>query len=210
MPLLNSYLVNENCIWGLWKIAESEEDLYYSLEENIDREELTTLIHPKRRIEWLAARALAKVLIGQMSGNLPNEFFICKDEYGKPFIKNSDWQISFSHCSLYAVAILHKTQAVGIDIEQVSPRISRVIRRICTKEELAWAGDSLAKLTTLWCSKEALYKYYGKKKLDFRKEIMVSKNANKGRISTNEGIKEMALVNVSSLENYQIVYCLAV
>lgn len=209
MPLFNSFTINKNCIWGVWQISESEQDLHNLLKGNIEKEELAHITNPKRRIEWLAARCLANALINEFTENKQNYFLICKDEYGKPHIKNSDWHISLSHCSIYAVMILHKTQAVGIDIEQISPKISRIIPRICTETEFSWAGDDLSKLTILWCAKEAIYKYYGKKKLDFKTEIKVNGAINEGALFSEHIYSlTLKLFPISFLENYQIVYCL--
>lgn len=213
MPLFNSYTISEHCLWGIWQIEEDEPTLLRLLNEKMDKAEFEQIRDARRRVQWLAARALASTLYVQINGYqadgiFQEECYICKDEYGKPMLKNLDWHISLAHCSMYAVAILHKTQAVGIDIEEISPKIRRVIARICTSEELAWAGDSLSNFSILWCSKEAMYKYYGKKKLDFKKEIRISENASKGTINTDEGCKKMTLLHNNSLENYQIVVCL--
>jgi 4'-phosphopantetheinyl transferase len=214
MPLLNSFVINKNCIWGVWQISESEQDLHSLLKENIEKEELAHITNPKRRIEWLAARCLANVLINEFTGNKQssqNYSLICKDEHGKPHIKNSDWHISLSHCSTYAVMILHKTQAVGIDIEQISPKISRIIPRICTETELGWAGDDLSKLTILWCAKEAIYKYYAQKKLDFKTNIVINGAKNEGVLfGEHTQRRTLQLFPISFLENYQIVCCLEI
>lgn len=213
MPLINSFQPSEQCVWGIWQIVEDETTLLELLSENTDRYELNQIVIPQRRLQWLAARVLVRGLSEQIAdntadGTLGNSVNICKDEYGKPMLENSTWHISFAHCSLYAVVILHKTKPVGIDIEQISPKISRVIARVCTSEELEWAEGNLAKFAMLWCGKEALYKLYGKKKLDFKREINISENASKGIIITSEDTREVALLHSDFLENYQITACL--
>lgn len=209
MPLFNSFTINKNCIWGVWQISESEQDLHNLLGGNIKKNELAHITNPKRRIEWLAARALANALIHQFTENRQNYSLICKDEYGKPYIKNSDWHISISHCAFYAVMILHKTQSVGIDIEHISPKISRIIPRICTEAELGWAGNDISKLTMLWCAKEAIYKYYGKKKLNFKTDIKINGAMKEGVLLGEYSYSlPLKLFPISFLENYQIVYCL--
>ncbi len=208
MPLLNQYKVNENCWWGIWQLAENEEELLTLLGENIEKEELSRINNPQRRIEWLGARALVLALAQGENAT------IYKDSQGKPYLKGGDWHISFSHCGEYAVAILSKTSSVGIDIERISPKISRVISRICSEEELSQVDDSLENLSMLWCAKEALYKYYGKKKLDFKKGIKVaihSQNDDSKQVMIGKIVKDTQVYEVNlhqiDFDNYKIVYC---
>jgi phosphopantetheinyl transferase len=210
MPLFNQYKINENCTWGIWQLTENEEDLLRLLGEKIETEELLRITNKQRRVQWLGARALVSTLLPE------KKFYICKDSHGKPYIEGRDGHISFSHAGEYAVAIFHKKKSVGIDIEKVSLKIQRVISRVCTEEELNQVENSLENLTLLWCAKEALYKCYGKKKLDFKKGIKVrihsqEQNDNNEQMMTGKIIKEENSVEVNlhqiSFDNYKIVYC---
>jgi 4'-phosphopantetheinyl transferase len=166
MPLLNHHVVNEQCRWGIWHLAESESELLNLLPKNIDKEELEIIQHTPRRIEWLGVRALVYELLKKQNlhfDKLKKEKWLIKDECGKPQLDYQYGHISLAHCKGIAVAILHTDRPCGIDIEQINPKIQRVTPRICVENELKWAGEDLDRLTTLWCGKEALYKYYGKK-----------------------------------------------
>jgi 4'-phosphopantetheinyl transferase len=64
---------------------------------------------------------------------------------------------------------------VGIDIERMRPRIEKVRERFLHTEESASINKDkvLEQLTLAWCAKEALYKLYGQRNLDFRENIRV-------------------------------------
>lgn len=218
MPLINHHIVNEQCSWGVWHLAESEEELLRLLPKDMNKEELDTILHTPRKIEWLGVRALLYELLKKQNPHfdeIKKRNWLTKDEYGKPQLSYDTGHISLAHCKGLAVAMLHSELPCGIDIEQINPKIRRVTPRICTDYELNWAGEDLDRLSTLWCGKEALYKYYGKKKLDFKNEIQVMENqafTNQennfllGNIS-KDNRQYQARIFTTTFENYKIAYC---
>lgn len=99
---------------------------------------------------------------------------IVKDELGKPFIKDDHRSISISHCGHFVSVVLSEKRC-GLDLEFVGDRIQRIQHKFTTEAEL----DKLKFLThseachMLWGGKEALYKIYGKKKVEFSEELFV-------------------------------------
>ncbi|MFN7119876.1 MAG: 4'-phosphopantetheinyl transferase family protein, partial [Saprospiraceae bacterium] len=73
-----------------------------------------------------------------------------------------------------AATILAKT-LTGIDIQKMVPKIERIAHRLLRKEE----RDALRPHTRLehlhvyWGAKEALYKAYGRRELDFCANILI-------------------------------------
>ena len=64
---------------------------------------------------------------------------------------------------------------VGIDVERITQRLHRVADKFLTREETGSdpAVMSTEALCLHWCAKEALYKLYGERLLDFRDHMRV-------------------------------------
>lgn len=163
MPL--TYLnANQQEQWALWHIEEAEEDFTHLVNEDVPKE----IINAHKRLEWLAARALIKIL----SENAGVDFQgIRKDEFGKPHLTGHDLFISLSHSYPYVAAQISAKQAVGIDVEQPKEKLLKVAPRILSTEELANAGSDIIKHCIYWCAKETLYKIYGKGGLHFSHQL---------------------------------------
>ena len=115
----------------------------------------------------LTARQVVNTLLG-------NDIEIIKDESGKPFVKDTALHISLSHSSTLAAAIVSEQHAVGIDIETVHPRIERIAHKFLSVEELeAITSNRVETLLLYWSAKEALYKLYAKKQLEFTTQLIV-------------------------------------
>lgn len=171
MPLFSHKHLHPEGEVGLWDIREDE--TWFKNRLNIFPEEAKNLSRIKgqgRRLEWLGAR----YLLHQMSQRKDRGALI-KDEFGKPHLENSEWQISISHSAHMAAAIA-APHSVGIDIQIFVPKIARLAHKYMRPEEM----DSLSNPTELqhlhvyWCAKETLYKIYGRKLLDFKKNIHVT------------------------------------
>jgi phosphopantetheinyl transferase len=206
MPVIYYEQIDKNAIWGIWEITESEPSLMSMVSGKINKEKLTMITHGQKRREWLSARALVCRLAELMKESIEE---IANDNLGRPYMKNQVIHLSISHSKKYAVAVLHKYSSVGIDIEQISTKVLRNIHRLCSKEEMLSIGNDVQKATKAWCAKEALYKYYGKKKLDFKKNISlnVSQSQIEGKIIVNDLEQSPKLYSRTWGEEYIIVYC---
>ncbi|MBL7852483.1 MAG: 4'-phosphopantetheinyl transferase superfamily protein [Cyclobacteriaceae bacterium] len=152
--------------WGLWFISEEEPDLSYLSYESCPDD----IVHPQKRLEYLAGRALIKTLVEEM--HLTYEG-IRKDEFGKPSLKTHPHAISLSHSYPYVAAQIDRHVPVGIDVEQVKEKLRLVGPRILSPGEVRDAGDNLVKLCIYWCAKEALYKIHGKRNLLFGDHLKI-------------------------------------
>jgi len=67
------------------------------------------------------------------------------------------------------------THLPGIDLEKIDQRIARVKHKFMNKSEFDFAGDEkqIELQTLIWSAKEALYKVYGKKELDFKDHLQI-------------------------------------
>jgi len=191
MPLLKLQ-TNHQSGWGLWFVAEAEKEFREMVAEPVENE----IIHPHKRLEWLAARALVKALTEQIGITYEG---IIKDEFGKPHLTNADHHISLSHSYPYVAAQINHSQAVGIDLEKPRPQLLRIAHRVLSREEQVDAGENIIKHCVYWCAKEAMYKSHGKRGLHFSSQLLVKpfslQNSGElqGRIITNEQQQPVAL-----------------
>lgn len=167
MPLSRIETADDQGAWGLWHITEEEPDLSYLSFETCPEE----IVHPQKRLEYLAGRALMRTLVEAV--RLPYEG-IRKDEYGKPHLKHHPHAISLSHSYPYVAAQIDRHHPVGIDVEQIREKLKQVGPRVLSPEEVADADGSLIKLCVYWCAKEALYKIHGKRNILFSNHLLVS------------------------------------
>lgn len=115
----------------------------------------------------LTARQVVNALLG-------NDIEITKDETGKPVVKDAALHISLSHSKTLAAAIVSEQHQVGIDIETIHPRIERIAHKFLTQQELeAITNNKIETLLLYWSAKEALYKLYAKKQLEFTTQLIV-------------------------------------
>jgi len=138
-------------------LREEEKDLYRSF------------VAESRKKQWLAYRLLIRELLK------PDDFPVEYDQSGKPFLAGSDLHISVTHTEDLAAVIISRNARVGIDIEKIKPRIEKVRDKFLNEEESSSIGKKkgLEQLTIAWCAKEALYKLYGVRNLDFRENIKI-------------------------------------
>lgn len=155
---------------GLWHITETEE----WLRDNIilspaESEAIGRIKGEGRRREFLAAR----ILLHHMSGRSERgELF--KDDAGKPHLRDSIFHISISHTVDYAAAIAHPNPC-GIDVQRMVPRIRSIAGKfIGPGEQVQLTPEfELLQLHLIWSAKEAMYKAFGRRQLDFKNNLFV-------------------------------------
>ena len=100
---------------------------------------------------------------------------LSNDQYGKPHLLDSSFQVSVSHCFPFAAGILSQDVPVGIDIQILDPKLLVLAPKFLNSYELAFSKSNLTMIGVLWAAKETLYKVYGRKRLIFRQNLEVSK-----------------------------------
>jgi 4'-phosphopantetheinyl transferase len=209
MPIVRQWTVFEDCSILIWEIAEPIDELQEGLVANADEwEEYYTISHPQKQLEWLSGRRAMQTLVE--NEGLKYEGMI-KDEYGKPFLKNRLAEISLTHTAYYIVVAQHPFRAIGVDLERVAPKLSRVAPKFLSEEESQHAQNDLTRLCTYWCAKEAIYKLHGTRQLSFKDEIPIQAFADDASFLTgtiqhlNNGISQ-----VYRLHRFQIADFLGV
>ncbi len=167
MPLEKLELSTERA-WGLWHIREPEDEL---LDQVREFEKIPPHItHEQKRLEFCVGRVLAKTLLEKLSVKFEG---IIKNEFGKPFFRNNNYQLSLSHSYPYVGALIDKSKSVGIDVEQIKSKLLKIAPRVLHPTELKDVGDNETKHCIYWCAKEALIKIYGKKDLVFAENLII-------------------------------------
>jgi 4'-phosphopantetheinyl transferase len=178
---------------AIWTIEETEQELAYRAFEQCPAE----IIHPQKRLEWLAGRVLLRSLLEHHGLSYSG---VHKDEFGKPFLRDLAHPISLSHSFPFVAAQFDKTKQVGIDLEQPKEKLLRIAPRVLSASEQKNAGNNVIKHCVYWCAKEALYKIHGKRALHFVDQLNIepfelSQNGNlKGTITVNEHKQSVDLV----------------
>jgi 4'-phosphopantetheinyl transferase len=171
MAVVFSKNISEQCSVTLWKIEEDADFFlkYLHLKKD-DLEVCSKATHPIKQLEWLASRTCVKYTVEQLEHNYQG---IEKDEFNNPYLSKVQGFVSLSHTSNYAVAVVSLEEEVGIDIEKISDKLSRVAHKFLSEPERLHAGNDLLKMCIYWCAKESLYKWYGKKNLSFKDNIYI-------------------------------------
>jgi phosphopantetheinyl transferase (holo-ACP synthase) len=97
-----------------------------------------------------------------------------KDDFGKPYLKDSIFHISMSHSGSYT-AVLASPKIVGIDIQVKLDKIERIAPKFVSDAESKHLDKVhyIESLHCIWGAKESMYKAYGRRELDFKKHIFV-------------------------------------
>lgn len=161
-------------------------------------------IKVKRELERAGTHYLLKHLLNS------DTFELAYTPENKPYLKNRPEHISISHSKDKLAIILNTHESTGIDIEQIRDKVKNIKHKFLNKQELAFAGDDATKLITLWAAKEAMYKVYGLKELEFIRHLFVeafSDNEIKGSIETGSLKKRYCLMS-EEIDGYKLVYIL--
>ena len=128
----------------------------------------------------------------------------------KPYLFNRTEHISISHSHDYLVIIVNEKENTGIDIELIRDKVLKLQGKFLNNTELIFAGNNIEKLITLWAAKEALYKVYGLKELDFKTNLIIDNFSDDilvGKIETNS-VKKKYKLKCETLGEYKMVYIL--
>jgi 4'-phosphopantetheinyl transferase EntD len=180
MPLFYQHNINRDTKLAIWQIDEPES---FFLEKVPLKRDVS---HPFKRRQHLAGRYLLSYLFP----DFPVEEIRIADTR-QPFLESEQYHFSISHCGSYAAAVVSGSRRVGVDIELVTPRITRVAEKFLNEGELHLFNEDYALfleqwglrgrveqefLTLIWSAKEALFKWHGSGELDFKKHMQLTGN----------------------------------
>lgn len=161
MPIILKQQINEGIV-AVWHITETKDALL----DLLPTEWRTKMDEQRLNLHNVAARVLANSVVEGFQ-------FLEKDANGKPYFSSSDVKLSLTHAGDYAAIRVNPYHECGIDLEVISERILRIKHKFVREDERAFLEQGLKGVYAVWCAKEALYKYYGLKGLDFKKHLKV-------------------------------------
>ena len=169
MPLIYHKNLPKGGELGFWQIEETETYFLDRLELFPSEIYQLSKIKGRLRLEWLASRWLLHTMSGRTLRGA-----CLKDEYGKPYLTDSNFNISISH-SWNIVAIMAAPYNIGVDIQREVGKIARIEKKFIrpVEKESLQEDTKIPHLHIYWGAKEALYKAYGRKKLGFVRHIHV-------------------------------------
>ena len=167
MPVFFQHQINDSTRIGIWKIEETEEFFKNNVPQHRD------VTHPHKRLQHLAGRFLLQYLFP----DFPYEMILIADTK-KPYLKDEQFHFSISHCGDYAAAIVSRDSRVGVDIEIPVEKIHRLKKKYINEQEMEHWNVSLLNqdvqvATLIWSAKEAVFKWYGQERVDFKKHIQL-------------------------------------
>jgi 4'-phosphopantetheinyl transferase EntD len=169
MPLYFSKDIDADTRLAVWHITEAEAFFDVPLQRSIT--------HPHKRLQHVAGRYLLKWLFNDFPYS---EILVATTR--KPYLENERYHFSISHCGHYAAAIVSKTRRVGIDVELPASRLSGLAPKFLNDaeghllERMRVKGterEATELLTIFWAAKEAMYKWWGRPGVDFRRMLLI-------------------------------------
>ncbi|MBO7144218.1 MAG: 4'-phosphopantetheinyl transferase superfamily protein [Salinivirgaceae bacterium] len=152
MPLLFTQTIGD-AVLGVWSKLETAEQLLPMIcLHDADKAVYEQIGNDRRRTEWLTTRIVLRELLNR-------DVTIAHDSNSKPYIAENKSFISISH-SKNMVAVMVAEQNLGIDIEQITARTTKVRHKFLTGNELGWCKTDIEH-TLVWTVKEAAYKLIG-------------------------------------------------
>ncbi len=167
MALFYTQTIDDTTKLAIWKIEEPES---FFLEKVPLSREIT---HPAKRLQHLAGRFLLQYLYP----DFPIRLIQIADTH-KPYLPDDPYHFSISHCGTYAAVIVSTQKRVGIDIEQPTERILRVMKKFLGESEISLLvphnTEQLIKMGALfWSVKEAMFKWYSHGEVDFKEHLLI-------------------------------------
>jgi len=213
MPVIYNKDIDDQTILSVWKIEETEEALFSGLQlKQHELDFVASLKGSKRLLQWLSTRLLLRRMLNTA------DYIDCRmDEHGKPYLVNSEYSISISHSYDYASVMIGKNRDVGVDIEKIKTKVHLIQHKFLSARELEQLNvkDDTQGLYVCWCVKEAVYKWYGKKGLEFRKHIHIQPFELKDDgeltvlVDLPEGIRTLTVHYFNTIEGYMLGYVAA-
>jgi 4'-phosphopantetheinyl transferase len=186
-----------DCLLGVWEITEDFDSLYKMVNlATVEKTKLDNFKNISRKIEWLSVRALVKNMVGKDTRILYNA-------ENKPFVRGNTHNISISHSNNLTAVLISSDKRVGIDLEYMSGKISKVADKFINDKESITSDPELKKyhLYLHWCAKEAMYKICDKQDINFRDGLTISPFS-----PGEDGFMNGLVVNGNGEERFELEY----
>lgn len=208
MALFYKKSIGETGKIAIWRMEEREDFFLMDLELSLKEKVRLQNLKGNRRREWVTSRWL----LHQMTGG--GERIDCLvDEFGKPYLSGHQLELSITHSRELVGVIVDEAQNVGIDLQKIVAKIERIAHKFMrpTETKSLRKATKIEHLHIYWCAKEALYKAYGRKELDYKEHILVKPFSYEERGNTTAVVKKGEFkaefdVHFEKLGNFMFVY----
>lgn len=189
---------------------DTEIDYRILIEDKSSIEDIINTVHKSkmRKQQLLATRYLLQQLLGKDNG-----YRIDYTPHGKPFIKDSEYEISISHTKEFIAMIISKGRRVGVDIEIFDDRILRIEKKFIRDDEREFLSTEhfLEQVYIIWSTKETLFKIHERGGLIFKENLVVHpfEYCPKGTLTAEivtVGNRKKYLVNYELVDELLLVY----
>lgn len=165
MPLLKIKSLKEDTQLMVWKITESFEELFNSIE--LKESSLVRLNGMKSESHQKGFMSVRRLLMEKGY----TDFDLVYDAFGKPHLKDGK-HISISHSNDFSIIVL-SDENVGADLEILKEKIVKLAPRFMdvTHLENLNAADRLKKAGVVWGIKESVFKIKNEVGISFKDHI---------------------------------------
>jgi phosphopantetheinyl transferase len=173
----------------LIKKVESTKGAIYLVDSNqigIDRVRFKT----KKDYQHTVVNAVLNSVIGEHKLN--------HEKNGAPYLENSLYNISISHCNTLFAIYLSENSDIGVDIETIKKDLNKGKAYFLNKREINkdW---SFKELYLIWCAKEAIFKLERGKITDLANEVTIlSYNSDQIFYSYNSNEKSLQYLSADN------------
>ncbi|ALJ05794.1 4-phosphopantetheinyl transferase [Pseudalgibacter alginicilyticus] len=168
MPLYKTITPNSQTTVKIWKITESYNELFQSV--NLKPKSLERVLNMKSEMHQRGFLSV-RMLLAEFGYN---DVDLHYDKNGKPYLKDGK-QISITHSFNFSAVIISDS-IVGVDIEKQRDKINIIAHKFVDYEfDYLIENDTnyIKKLTVIWCIKESLYKLFATPGLSFKQHCLV-------------------------------------
>ncbi|MDP2174849.1 MAG: hypothetical protein Q8K70_02955 [Bacteroidota bacterium] len=191
MPLFFEKTINAAKKLAVWEITE---DLSFFLNKITFSCNLP--FHPKRKLE----KACELFLVDFITKNKGLHQFLDNDENGKPYLKEHQISLSFSHSQNKVACLIDFNGGdVGVDIELLKSKIIDIAPKFINPNDQSPFKEKLIHCHFIWGAKEVLFKIWSKKGIDFKKDLLILHN-----------IKSIGIVNKDAYSQKYNLDCLKI
>lgn len=118
-------------------------------------------VNSLKKKQLVLSELLVRHVVKSKLGLIDEEIEFCKNEHGKPYIKNApNFHFNLSHSEKMVVLAVSDTP-VGIDVEFIRKFNDRLMDKCFSLKEKEYVANRGTAFYELWTKKEAYIKYFG-------------------------------------------------
>lgn len=208
MPLIKIEQV-AHAVLGVWEATETEDFFLRNIPDTYMEGYEPQRFSARRRKEFLASRWLLKKIVQD------DALRIVADASGKLKDAAGKWHFSLSHSGNRVAAVASAAHTVGVDIEEIHPRILKVMHKFLNEQEKQALGATpeLWRVTLCWSAKESIFKMIEEPGISFSAGMQLTLPLTEcGNFSAvvKRGNHEMpVIIRFEKTDDYILTYCIA-